>query len=379
MPKSIIFWRSLTQWLGGLGILTFFLAVTRHGGAAHRLFGAESHKIAAGRPVPGLANTVKVLWGIYALFTALVAGGLVLAGMSAFDGLCHSFTCLSTGGFSPYDASIEHYRLIGHAHYVWIEYVLIVGMLMGGTNFLVHHHVLRGRPGRLFDNAEMRLWWGLLGGFVLVILAERVLHQWPAAGLSADSPGIWSQVEESFRSVLFQVVAIATTTGFRTRDIASGYFGHVARQLFLVMMVIGGCVGSTSGGFKVLRVAILSKLIRREVFRLRAPRRAVTTLVVDGKPVRTDEIHRVCGLFFAWVLLIVAGGAITAFFSAHGGYESVSGMFSALGNIGPCYISVPDVGRLAPVIKVTYILGMLAGRLEILPVLLLFSPRAWRA
>ena len=378
MPKSILFWRSLTQWVGGLGILTFFLAITRHGAAAHRLFGAESHKIAAGRPVPGLANTVKVLWAIYGLFTVLVILGQAVAGASLFDATCHSFTALSTGGFSPYDASIEHYRLAGYAHYVWIEYVLIAGMLAGGMNFLVHHGVLRGNIRRLWDNAEMRLWWGLIATFVVAIIGERLLKAWPAAWFRADG-SVLVRIEEEFRLTLFQVVSILTTTGFGTRDIASGWFGHVARQLFLVMMVVGGCVGSTGGGIKVMRIGILGKLVKREVFRLWAPRQAISTVIVDGKPLGTDEIHRVCGLFFAWVVLLAIGGLITAFLSDHGGYESLSGMFSALGNIGPCYISVPAMGQLDPLIKITYILGMLAGRLEILPVLLLFSPRAWRA
>ena len=379
MPRSVLLWRSLTQWVGGLGILTFFLAVTQQGGGAHRLFGAESHKIAAGRPVPGLAHTLSILWGIYATFTVLVAVGLVAAGMSVFDSVCHSFTALSTGGFSPYDASIEHFRLAGYAHYVWIDYILIAGMLAGGTNFLVHYRVSRGHVAGLVDNTEMRLWWSMIAGFVVLVLGERLVRVAPLAGLSPAGSAFWLQLEESFRSVLFQVVSVLTTTGFGTRDIASPYFGHAARQLFLVMMVVGGCVGSTGGGLKMLRVAILAKLLRREVFRLWAPRRAVTTVVVDGKPLDTDEIQRVAGLFFAWVALLVVGGLVTALLSHHGGYESLSGMFSALGNIGPCYISVPDMGQLHPVIKVTYILGMLAGRLEILPVLLLFSRRAWRS
>jgi len=304
---------------------------------------------------------------------------LLLAGVSLFDSLCHSFTALSTGGFSTHDASIEYYRLEGYPRYVWIEYVLILGMLAGGTNFLVHYRVLRGRVRGLWDSAEMRLWWGLIGGFVLLILGERFLRVAPVSELPAGSPGHWARLEESVRSVLFQVSAILTTTGFGTRDIASPYFGQAARQLFLVMMVVGGCVGSTGGGIKVLRVAILGRLMRREVQRLWAPRRAVLPVLVDGKPVEANELYRVAALFFFWIVLLVGGGLLTAMLSRHGGYESFSGMFSALGNIGPCYISVADMGQLDPLIKVSYILGMLAGRLEILPVLLLFSPRAWRA
>lgn len=372
MPRTILFWRSFTQWVGGLGILTFFLVVTYRGGGAYRLFGAESHKIEVRRPVPGLFNTVKILWLIYTGFTVIVVAALIIAGMSVFDSVCHSFTTLSTGGFSPHDASIAYYRS-GYPHYIVIEYILIFGMVLGGTNFLIHYRVLKGRIRSLYNNTEMKYWWGLITLFVVIILVERLT----IVPLSLENPGFWAQLEENFRGVLFQVTAIITTTGFGTYDIGSPYFGEIARQLFLVMMVIGGCVGSTGGGLKVLRVAILGKLIRREVYRSRTPRRAVSTVIVDGKPVPMNEIQRVSALFFMWVVLLVFGGVVTASLSGLNGYESLSGMFSAMGNIGPSFILVEEMVALNPIVKIVYIFGMLAGRLEILPVLLLFSPRAW--
>jgi len=379
IPRSILFWRSLTQWIGGLGILTFFLAVTTRRGSAHRLFGAESHKIEVGRPVPGLANTIRILWSIYAGLTLFVALSLSGVGMSFFDSVCHSFTALSTGGFSPHDASIEHYRLLGYSRFIYIEYILILGMIMGGTNFLVHYGVLKGKWKALFDNTEMKYWWAFIFIFVMLIFAERAIKVEAPVGISAHNIDFWRHIEENFRIVLFQVISIITTTGFGTRDIGSPFFGQAARQLFLVMMVIGGCVGSTGGGLKVLRVAILVKLVRGEVFRLIAPRRAISTLEIDGKSVDGAQIRRVTALFFIWITLLIVGGVATAFLSNLGGYEAFSGMFSALGNIGPCYIPVRTMGELSPIIKIAYILGMLAGRLEILPVLLLFSPKAWRS
>lgn len=366
MPKTILFWRSFTQWVGGLGILTFFLVIAFRGGSAHKLFGAESHKIEVRRPVPGLVNTIKILWSIYTLFTVVIIVLLVVAGMSVFDGVCHSFTALSTGGFSPYDASIGHYSTIGHPHYIFMEYILIFGMILGGTNFLIHYRVLKGEKGAIFDNIEMKYWWGLIVGFVAIIFTERLFMGVVGTG-----------IEEAFRTVLFQVTSIITTTGFGTADIGGPFFGYVAKQLFLVMMVIGGCVGSTGGGIKVLRVAILQKLIKRELYRLRTPRRAVSTIIVDGNPVDMDEIQRVSALFFMWIVLLVTGGVVTAWLSGLDSYQSISGMFSAVGNIGPCYIPVKTMTELHPVVKVVYTFGMLAGRLEILPVLLLFSPGAW--
>ncbi len=377
MPKSILFWRSLTQWVGGLGILTFFLAVTYRGGGAHRLFGAESHKVGTDRLVPGLINTLKMLWVIYTGFTLVIFTSLSRAGMSIFDSICHSFTALSTGGFSPHDASIGFYQASGHPHFVLIEYILIIGMVMGGTNFLIHYRVLKKDWRALFDNIEMKYWWGLIGLFVTIIFAERFANTGLLAQLSFETLEFWRQVEQTIRTVLFQVVSIITTTGFGTADIGGVFFGQVAKQLFLVMMIIGGCVGSTGGGIKVFRISVLTKLIKREVFRLRTPRKSISTVLIDGSPVDIDEIYRVSGLFFMWIVLLVIGGCITAFLSDIGAFSSFSGMFSALGNIGPCYIPVETMGQLNPGIKITYIFGMLAGRLEILPVLLIFSRKAW--
>jgi trk system potassium uptake protein TrkH len=186
-------------------------------------------------------------------------------------------------------------------------------------------------------------------------------------------------LEEDFRLSLFQVVSVITTTGFGTRDIMAPYFGEGARQLFLVMMVIGGCVGSTGGGVKVLRIVILNRLFRREVYRQRVPAEAITTILVDGEQVDQEEIYRVGALFFGWIVLLVLGGGVTEFLSNHTGYAALSGMFSALGNVGPCFISIQDITQLHPAIKIVYIMGMLAGRLEILPVFLLFSRKAWRS
>jgi trk system potassium uptake protein TrkH len=352
--------------------------VTYRGGGAHMLFGAESHKIGMARPVPGLANTLKILWIIYTGFTAVIIAALSTTGMSLFDSICHSFTALSTGGFSPHDMSISYYVLAGYTHYRWIEYILIIGMFLGGTNFLIHYRIISRDWRAWFDTQEMRLWWILLVAFFGLIFVERIIRVEPLLW-QPWSTGFWLVLEGHVRGVLFQIVAIITTTGFATQDIGGAFFGHLARQLFLIMMVIGGCVGSTGGGLKVLRIGILIQVIKREVLRILRPRQALSRVIIDGEIADTDEILRVSGLFFAWVLLLIVGGGATALLSDLGAYESFSGMFSALGNIGPCYIPVSVLGQIDPLVKLIYIIGMLAGRLEILPVLLLFSRQAWRS
>jgi trk system potassium uptake protein len=144
----------------------------------------------------------------------------------------HSFAALATGGFSPYDASIEYYRNSGHPNYIWFEYVLIIGMLMGGLNFLVHFRVLARHPKALIDNSEMRYWWGLIAFFPALIMAERVMRIEPYPIADLFSMGFWRRFEDDFRTALFQVVSILTTTGFGTRDIAPSYFGERARPSF---------------------------------------------------------------------------------------------------------------------------------------------------
>ena len=378
MPRSILLWRALTQWMGGLGILSLFLLLTFSGASSCHIFEAESHKIASSRPVPNLSKTLAIFWLIYTGFTLLSIMTLTFEGMPFFDSLCHSFAALSTGGFSPHDASIEYYRQTGHSNYRLIEYTVAFFMLLGGVNFLIHFRILTGKLQALWDNVEMRYFWRLLVLFLSIIIFEKVYRvsgQTSFAGLSLVQ-ALW-RLEEIFRIVLFQVISLVTTTGFGTQDINSDYFGSVAKQLFILMMFIGGCAGSTAGGFKVLRIVILNRLISRELFRLRVGPRTSSALVVDGKIVSHDEVYRVAALFFGWLFLIVTGGLITALLSEHNAFASFSGMFSAVGNIGPCYISVSEMAVLNPVVKLTYILGMLAGRLELLPVILLFSRKAW--
>ncbi|MBN1756582.1 TrkH family potassium uptake protein [bacterium] len=379
MPRSILFWRNFTEWIGGLGILTFFLTVTYRGGGAHQLFSAESHKIGMPRLVPGLFNTLKIIWSIYIGYTIVIMFSLFIARMPFFDSICHAFTAVSTGGFSPHDVSIQYYQLTNHPNYIWIEYILIVGMLMGGINFFIHYRLANEGPRALLDNIEMRYWWGAIGLFVLVIFVERLVKVMPETGFADTYSEVFRQLEENFRIVLFQVISIITTTGFLTRDIGGTFFGSAARQLFLIMMVIGGCIGSTSGGIKVLRIAVLVRLIEREISRVLNPRKAISMIIIDGKPVDDDEIKRVSALFFSWIILLCLGGVVTTLLSGHDSYASFSGMFSALGNIGPCYITTPQIAELHPIIKVVYILGMLAGRLEIIPILLLFSGKAWQS
>jgi len=379
MPASLIFWRSLTQWIGGLGILSLFIVIIYQSGGVHHIYSAESHKISSSRPRPGLFNTLKVLWGIYILYTFLAALLFALEGMGVFDAINHAFTALSTGGFSPHDASIAYYAENNYKHYKLIEYTVTFFMLLGGINFLVHFRLLSGKIRSLWDNTEMRLWWKLIAGFIILIMIDHLNRTgWIGRIFSGNFDNIWSKIESTFRYSIFQVISIITTTGFGTKDIGGAFFPALAKQLFLIMMVIGGCVGSTGGGIKVIRIAALKKLLSRELFKIWTPPSASKKLIIDGNIVPDEEIHRISSLFFYWVFLLCVGGGVTALVTDLSGWQSFSGMFSALGNIGPSYISVSEMINIHPVAKITYIFGMLLGRLEIIPVLLIFTKKAWR-
>ncbi|MGM0548567.1 MAG: TrkH family potassium uptake protein [Bacillota bacterium] len=369
MPQSIIFWRSLMQLLGGLGILTFFLLIsTRAQGETWQLFSAESHKINVSRPVPNVFKTVKILWLIYLGFMFLETVILISLGLSPFDAITHSFTTLSTGGFSSYDASIAHFANSGYQNYIIIEYVITFFMFLGGVNFLLHFRFFTKDFESIKKNSEFKT-------FIKLILYSTIFISFLI--ISLNTAGNF-KLEAVFRKTIFQVTSIITTTGFGTHDINSSFFPAAARQIFLVFMLIGGSVGSTSGGIKVMRLNILGGLFKREIKKIYLPNHAVLPVTLDKKIIKSDEINKLTGLFSFWLILIVIGGIITSIFSDLNGWQSFSGMFSAMGNIGPFFFSVEKMASLSPIIKLTYIIGMLAGRLEIIPIIILLNKNAWK-
>jgi len=369
MPRSILFWRSFIQWLGGLGILTFFLAVSFRGGsAAASLFGAEGHKISSARPVPGIFHTVRILWGIYIVLTLASIITYYLGGMSGFDALNHSLTNISTGGFSTHDASIGYYAGQHYPHAVLLEYATIFFMLAGGMNFLIHFRVANGNVKALITDFEMRWFWGIIIGATALMVLDHFVH----------APGRPLAVEKVFRDCLFQVASMISSTGFATRDINSAFFPAMSKQIFFLLMIVGGCVGSTAGGIKVLRVGILVQMFKTQLFRIIAPRQAVSPVIVQGHEIAGQELERIAALFTAWLLLIAIGAGFTAFFSNLDAWQSLSGMASAVGNMGPFYFSVHKMASLNWSIKAVYIFGMLAGRLEILPLAVLFMKGTWK-
>ena len=364
LPKSLLFWRALTEWIGGLGIFTLFLFVLREGGARHTLLGAEAHKAASERFSPGVFSSLRILWSIYGGLTVACALLLWIEGLGLFDAVAHALTTVSTGGFSNYDASIAHFAASGHRGAVAIEYTILAFMFLGGTSFLVHWNTLRRRWRAVTGNVELRVWiLLLLGATLLVGFADR--SRVGDVGLHAH-----------IRTSLFQVVSIATTTGFTTVDVNA--LAPLTKQIFLILMLFGGCVGSTAGGLKVLRGAVLGRILGRRLRLAARSGREVVPLTLGRRPLSTDEAERTSAIAVGWMLALGIVWLVTTLASNLDGWGSLSAALSSLGNVGPHFVDPEAFAGVGATAKVFYILAMVAGRLEILPILLIFSRRAWR-
>ena len=366
LPKSLLLWRALTQWIGGLGIFTLFLFVVREEGSRHALLTAEAHKATSERFSPGIFSSLRILWTIYGGLTIVCALALWMEGLTLFDAAAHALTTVSTGGFSTHDASIAYFAAVGYPHAVWIEYTVILFMILGGTSFLVHWNLLRRRWHAVRSNVEFRAWGILLlAAVAAVVIADRARI--------ADI-GWHAHV----RSSLFQVVSIATTTGFATTDILAPTTSSLARQVFLVLMLVGGCIGSTSGGYKVGRLRLLAAYLRRQLRGVTKSPNEVNPLMSTGHAVSLAEAQRAVAIAVAWGVTIVAVWMLTSAISGFDGWGSLSAAISAVSNVGPSYIAPATIAAAGTGVKVCYIVAMVAGRLEILPFLLIFSRRAWR-
>jgi len=366
LPKSLLLWRGMTQWIGGLGIFTLFLLVIREGGQRHVLLGAEAHKARSERFAPGVFSSLRILWLVYGGLTTVCALCLWAEGLSPFDAAVHALTTLSTGGFSTYDDSIAHFASAGIGHAVAIEYTILGFMLLGGTSFLVHWGAVRRRWRAVWRNTELRVWLALLlCAAAWVIIGDR--------GRIGEIG-----IHEHVRRSLFHVVSIATTSGFTLHELSSPWFSPLSTQVFFVLMIVGGCVGSTAGGLKVRRVAMLGRLLHRELRDVSRSPREANPLTFDRQIVAPPEMNRTVAISMAWMLSIGAIWAAMLLLSKLGAWESLSMSVSFVSNIGPSAVDGATLAGLGPGVKLCGILAMVAGRLEILPFLLIFSRRVWR-
>lgn len=358
IPKGLLFWRSMTHWLGGMGIIVLTLAILPIlGVGGMQLFVAEAPGTTPSRLHPRIAETAKRLWGIYVLFTLIQTVLLMFGGMNLFDAINHAFSTMATGGFSTKNDSVASFS-------PYIQYVLIFFMILAGTSFSLHYFALKGQLDKVLKNEEFQFYLGLMGVFTLVISIVIFLT---------------SQIgyEKAFRDSLFQVVSIVTTTGFVSTD----YLQWKDSLWFLIflLMFAGGCIGSTGGGIKMIRHLVLLKNMRLEFKRLIHPM-AVIPVRINGKSIPTTIINNFLAFFMVYVVCIAIGSAVLTiigldFVSAAGAAVATLGNVGpGIGSVGPAanYSHVPMTGK--------WVLSflMLLGRLELFTVLLLFSPSFYK-
>ena len=357
LPRSIAFLRSFTHWVGGMGVLVLTTAVLPGASGGGSLARAESSGPSFSKLMPKVGDSSKMLYFIYTALTALLFLALLLCGMDGFDSLLHAMSTAGTGGFSNKSLSIGYYDSVS------VDIVISVFMLMFGVCFVVYFKLISRDVKGAFKSQEL---WAYLGVSVLCTVLI-------AANISSMYGGFAGGLRYSF----FQVSSIVSTTGFSTADF--DLWPAFSKALLLLLMLMGSCAGSTAGGLKMIRVILLVKLAGREVTRAFKPR-SVKVIKLDGKSVPEDMLGHIAVFFFVYALIIVAG-MISLALSGCDLLESISGSVACISNIGPAFGRFGPMGGfgfLPPVTKIILALIMLAGRLELYPLLILFFPSAWR-
>jgi trk system potassium uptake protein TrkH len=353
LPKSALLWRSLTQWLGGMGVIALFIAILpKLGVGGSQLFEFEATGPMPERIRPRFRTTARLLWTIYVAFTAAEILLLYfLARLPLFDSICISFTTLSTGGFTPTTANIA----AAYANPV-AEYIIIFFMFVGGTNFVIHYHLFRGNL-KILKDEEFRLY------VILLLIATLLL--------------VVSQGLSSYRDGLFQATSIMTCTGFASADFASWHFG--ARMVLLLLMFIGACGGSTGGGIKVARILTLMKHSRIMMRKAISPN-AVIPLKYNRKPIAEGVIRDVISFFFLYILVAVVASIMLSFLGLDM-ETAISAVATCQANCGPGLGAVGPASNFAwlpGAAKAILIMCMWLGRLELFTVIMIFSPHFWK-
>ena len=359
VSRGFLFWRNLTQWLGGMGIIVLSLAILPLLGiGGMQLYKAEVPGPVPDKLKPRIRDTAMVLWKVYVLFSAAEALLLMLGGMDLFEALCHTFGTTATGGFSTRNASIGSY------HSPYIDTVIILFMLLGGINFSLHYQCLRGDLRAFWRNPEFRFFIGAILIFFLAVTFN-IYHT------------VCETLSGAIRFGAFQVISIITTTGYTTADFEK--WPPLSQSILLFCMFLGASAGSTSGGMKCLRIMLLLKHSYKQLFSLIHPH-AVTQVKLGGRPISDEVLHSIWGYFMLYLGLFI----LCSFLLAAMGVDvvtSFAAVAASIGNIGPGlglvgptdnYAHIPVLG------KWLLILCMLLGRLEIYTVLILFVPEFWR-
>jgi len=359
VPKGLLLWRSLIQWLGGMGIIVLSVAILPFlGVGGMQLYKAEVPSPIPDKLRPRIRDTAMTLWKVYALISAAEIGLLMLGGMGLYDAVCHAFTTMPTGGFSTKTASIAHFDS------VYFDIIIVVFMLLAGMNFALHYQMLRGKTLAFWRDSECRFFLGA----VLVLVALVSLNIYGA---------VYDGLGESLRYGAFQVVSIITTTGYATADY--GQWPAMSQLILLLCMIIGASAGSTGGGMKCLRIMLCLKYIYKELFTMVHPH-GVRYVKIAGKPVSRAVMRSVLGFvllymgLFALSTVLLSGMGVDLVTSVGAVAATIGNIGPGLGLVGPVdnYANIPQLG------KWLLIWCMLLGRLEIYTVIILLIPEFWR-
>ena len=366
MPRSILFWRALSQWIGGMGVLVFVIAILpKKDGSATALAKAEIPGPQFGKLVSKMRFSARILYAMYVVMTLIEVAILCGLKMPVFDSFCHAMTTASTGGFSIKNASIAHYNSVG------IEVTITVFMLLFSVNFNVYFMYIAGQFLKALKNEETLWMFSIYGVVVAGITASLVVSN------------TYATVGESLRHASFTVASLMSTSGFVTANYET--WPVVSQALLMLLMFIGGSAGSTAGGLKVSRIIILGKSSMLSAKKMMMPR-AVSSVRLDGKPVDETTVHNTNRYFALYILFFVVSIILVsidgAFTGNHGWMTHISSVITCLNNVGPGFAGVGPVCNFADLTifsKIVLSFDMLVGRLEILPILLILYPKAWRS
>lgn len=359
LPKGILFWRSFTHWIGGMGILVFTIALLPMlGVGGFQIFKAESPGPVTDKIVPKIKDTAKILYITYITISLIEMVLLKLGGMTLYEAALHTFGTVGTGGFSSRNASI------GGFDSTYIHVVISVFMILSGINFSLYFAIIKGKWKDIFKDGELRFYLGVIFTATLLIGLNLYFTSYNNLGIS-------------FRDSLFQVSSIVTTTGYATADFDQ--WSNFSRNIIFFLMLVGGCAGSTGGGIKNIRILIVLKLIKREVAKIFHPR-AVVPVKVGGNTVANDTITSITSFFALYFALLVVG---TIIISLEGiGLESaITSVMVTLGNVGPGFGFVGPTrtySEFSDFSKMFLSLLMLLGRLELFTIIALITPKAWK-
>ena len=372
LPEGILLWRSLTHWIGGMGIIVLAIAILPLLGiGGMQLFAAEAPGPSADKLHPRITDTAKRLWYIYFGYTVAETLLLKLAGMSFFDAINHSLATLSTGGFSTKNASLAYWN-----DKPLIQYIVIFFMFLAGTNFVLSYFAFKGKIQRAIKDEEFKFYSVFIAFFAVIVAL--VIYFEANVQVTDYHPMVNGMAESSFRHALFQVVAVITTTGFVTADF-TGWTPFLT-VFFFGLMFLGGSAGSTAGGIKVMRHLLIIKNGVLE-FKRTLHTNAVIPVRYNNKTVREHIVYNIIAFFVLYMLSFIIGAMVLAFLGLD--FESaIGGAASSLGNVGPAFGSLNPLSNFSdlPVLGKWWCgFLMLLGRLELFTVLIIMTPYFWKS